>query len=73
MDIGISCKRRSVHKAAQHIMAHSLFQKNAENDGIDYFKNNISVAKDVNVYLDAIKIVYYSRCDENKYKRIIQL
>ena len=41
--------------AAQHILASNVCPKTLENDGIDYFKNHISLAKDVSVYLDVIK------------------
>ena len=43
-----------VTSASQHILASTLCQKTLETDGHDLKKNNISVAKDVYVYLDFI-------------------
>ena len=41
---------------AQHILASNICPKTLEKDGMDYFKKNLSLAKDVSVYLDAIKL-----------------
>ena len=41
---------------SQPILASNVCPKTLEKDGMDYLKNNISLAKDVSVYLDAIKL-----------------
>ena len=42
--------------ASQHILATNVCPKTLEKDEMDYSKNNISLAKDVYVYLDAITL-----------------
>ena len=41
---------------SQHILASNVCPKTLEKDGMDYLNNNISLSKDVSVYLDAIKL-----------------
>ena len=54
MDLTIRDRRKRVILVAQHILASNVCLPNMEKDGMDYLKNNISLAKDVSVYLDAI-------------------
>lgn len=42
--------------ASQHVLASNVCPKTLEKDGMDYLKKNLSLAKDVSVYLDAIKL-----------------
>ena len=42
--------------ASQHKLASNDCPKHFEKDGMDYLKTNISLAKDVYIYLDAIRL-----------------
>ena len=42
-------------EAAQKILAYNICSKTLEKEGMDYFVRNESVAKDVVIFLDAVK------------------
>ena len=56
MDLTIRETRKRVIMESQHILASNVCPKYLEKDEMDYLKNNISLAKDVSIYLDAIKL-----------------
>ena len=59
MDLTIRDRRKRVIMASQNILASNVCPKPLEKDGMDYLKNNISLAKDVSAYLDAIKFLLF--------------
>ena len=55
MSLSIRCRRNRVNEAAQTILAHNVCKESLKEKGMDYVQNNIALAEEVILFMDAVK------------------
>ena len=55
MSLYIRCRRNRVNEAAQKILTHNVCKESLKEKVIDYVQNNMALAEEVILFMDAVK------------------